>query len=130
MNQKQELYHTMNLTVASILMTYGFKLITFTHILRDDGKESKEFWFEGQSASCPFKAEEVGFYATKGAETLRDKDAENPILWMRGVMTNRVTLIEIIKTAPRMVEISNGTRKALIAETASEETRRQVAAML
>jgi hypothetical protein len=29
-----------------------------------------------------------------------------------------------------MVEISNGSRKALIAETASEETKRQVAAML
>jgi hypothetical protein len=130
MESKQEMFPTMNLSVASILMTYGFKLITFTHILRHDGKESKEFWFEGQSSSCPMKAEEVAFYATKGAEILREKDAESPILWMRGVMTNRSTLIEIIKTAPRMIEISNGSRKALIAETASEETRRQVAAML
>lgn len=130
MNQRQELYHTTNLSVASILITCGFKLITFTHIIRDDGKESKEFWFEGQSATCTMKAEEVAFYATKGAEALREKDAESPVLWMRGVLTNRGTLIEIIKKAPRMVEISNGTRKALIAETASEETRRQVAAML
>ena len=40
MNQKQELYHTMNLSVASILMTYGFKFVTFTHIIRADGRES------------------------------------------------------------------------------------------
>ena len=130
MNQKQELYHTTNLSAASILMTCGFKLVTFTHIVRDDGKESKEFWFEGQSATYGMKAEEVAFYATKGADALKEKDPENPVLWMRGVLTNRGTLIEIVKNAPRMVEISNGTRKALIAETASEETRRKVAEML
>lgn len=130
MNHKQEMYHTMNLSVAAILMTYGFKLVTFTHIIRDDGRESKEFWFEGQSATCSMKAEEVAFYATKGADALKEKDAENPVLWMRGVLANRTTLIEIIKKAPRMIEISNGTRKALIAETASEETRQQVAAIL
>ena len=58
------------------------------------------------------------------------KDKESPVLWMRGALMNRTTLVEIVKTSPRMVEISNGSRKALIAETASEETKRQVAAML
>lgn len=130
MNQKQELYHTMNLMVASVLMTYGFKFITFTHIVRADGKESKEFWFEGRSDDCPYPAEQVAFYATKGAESLREKDAESPVLWMRGALTNRTSLIDIIKNTPRMIEIKNGSRSALIAETASEETRRQVAEML
>lgn len=120
----------MNIMVASVLMTYGFKFITFTHIVRADGKESKEFWFEGNSESCSLKAEQVAFYATKGAEGLAKEDPENPILWMRGVLDNRTSLIAIIKNSPRMVEIKNGTRSALIAETASEETRRQVAEML
>lgn len=130
MNQKQELYHTMNLSVASILMTYGFKFVTFTHIIRADGRESKEFWFEAQSPECPLKAGEVAYYATKGHEDMLAKDKESPVLWMRGALMNRSTLVEIVKTSPRMVEISNGSRKALIAETASEETKRQVAAML
>jgi hypothetical protein len=130
MNQKQELYHTMNLSVASILMTYGFKFVTFTHIIRADGRESKEFWFEAQSTECPLKAGEVAYYATKGHEDMLAKDKESPVLWMRGALMNRSTLVEIVKTSPRMVEISNGSRKALIAETASEETKRQVAAML
>ena len=116
--------------VASVLITYGFKFVTFTHILRADGRESKEFWFEAQSPECPMKAEEVAYFATKGHEEMEGKDKENPILWMRGVMMNRTTLIDIVKRSPRMVEISNGTRRALIAETASEETKRQIAAML
>ena len=120
----------MNLSVASILMTYGFKFVTFTHIIRADGRESKEFWFEAQSPECPLKAGEVAYYATKGHEDMLSKDKESPVLWMRGALMNRSTLVEIVKTSPRMVEISNGSRKALIAETASEETKRQVAAML
>lgn len=124
------MFHTMNLMVADVLMTYGFKLITFTHIVRKDGKESKEFWFEGTSPECGFNAEKVAHYLTKGAEELREKNPESPILWMRAALMNRGELIGIIKDTPRMVEITNGTRSALIAETASEETRRKVAAML
>jgi len=120
----------MNIMVASVLMTYGFKFITFTHIIRGDGRESKQFWFEAQSPECPMKAGEVAYYATKGHSDLASKDKENPVLWMRGVLMNRNTMIEIVKNSPRMIEISNGSRKALIAETASEETKRQVAAML
>ena len=130
MNERQEYFHTMNLMVASVLMTHGFKFITFTHIVRSDGKESKEFWFEGRSEHCTLSAEEVAFYATKGADVLKDKDAEHPILWMRGVLENRTSLIDIIKNTPRMIEISNRGRKALIAETATEETRRRIADML
>lgn len=130
MNPKQELYHTMNIMVASVLMTYGFKFVTFTHIIRADGRESKEFWFEANSDDCQLKAGEVAYYATKGHEDMLAKDKESPVLWMRGALMNRTTLVEIVKTSPRMVEISNGSRKALIAETASEETKRQVAAML
>ena len=120
----------MNIMVASALMTYGFEFITFTHIIRADGRESKEFWFNANSKDCPLKAGEVAYYATKGHEDMASKDKESPILWMRGALMNRTTLIEIVKNSPRMVEISNGSRKALIAETASEETKRQVAAML
>ena len=62
------MYHTMNLMVAHVLMTYGFKLITFTHILRADGKESKEFWFDSNSPECEFTAEQAARYLTTGVD--------------------------------------------------------------
>lgn len=130
MNDKKAMYHTMNLMVATILMSYGFKLITYTHIKRSNGKESKEFWFDTISPTCELTAEEAAFYVTKGVETLQAKDAEHPLLWMRAVLMNRNQLVEIIKAAPRMVEITNGSRKALIAENASEDAKRKIAAML
>ena len=127
---KQELFSTQNLSVASVLMTHGFKMVTFTHIVRSDGKQSKEFWFEASSKHCDFNAEQVAFFVTKGSEDLRQTAPEDPILWMRGVLTNRNTLVEIVKTAPRMVEIRNGNRRALISADATDETKRQIAAML
>lgn len=124
------MYHTMNIMVSTILLSYGFKLITYTHITRQDGKESKEFWFESNSPHCEFTAEKVAHYATKGADELKGKDAEHPILWMRAGLMNRNQIVEIIKKAPRMVEISNGPRRALIAADASDEAKRKIAAML
>jgi hypothetical protein len=130
MNQKQAMFHTMNIMVATILMSYGFKLITYTHITRADGKESKEFWFEANSDTCEFTAEQASIYLTKGSDELSAKDPEHPLLWMRAVLMNRNQLVEIIKKAPRMVEITNGPRRALIAANASDETKRKIAAML
>lgn len=129
-NMKQELFSTQNLSVASVLMTCGFKMVTFTHIVRSDGKESKEFWFDSSSESFPYKAEQVAYYVTKGHQDLYRTAPEHPVLWMRGALTNRNTLIEIVKNAPRMVEIRNGNRRALISADATEETKRQIAAML
>lgn len=133
----------MNIMVADILLTYGFKLQTFTSIVRADGKESKEFWFDSKSPDCQVpmtplnrkrkhwsQADYVSHYATKGSDELRVIDPEHPLLWMRAALMNRNQLIEIIKKAPRMVEITNGSRRALIAENASEETKRKIAAML
>ena len=133
----------MNIMVADILLTYGFKLLTFTSIIRTDGKESKEFWFDSKSTDCQVpitpldrdrkhwsQADYVSHYATKGSDDLKAIDPEHPLLWMRAAMMNRNQLIEIIKNAPRMVEITNGTRRALIAENASEETKRKIASML
>jgi hypothetical protein len=133
----------MNIMVADILLTYGFELQTFTSIIRADGKESKQFWF---SANCPdcrvpitpldrdrkgwSQADYVSHYATKGADELKAIDPEHPLLWMRAALMNRNQLIDIIKNAPRMIEIKNGERTALIAENASPETKRKIAAML
>jgi len=127
---KQELYSTQNLSVASVLLTHGFKMVTFTHIVRADGKQSKEFWFEASTPLCKYKANEVAYYVTKGFEDLQKTAPEDPVLWMRGALTNRNTLVEIVKTAPRMVEIRNGNRRALISADATEETKRQIAEML
>lgn len=120
----------MNIMVADILLTYGFKLETFTHVMRADGKESKEFWFSASSPKCEFDAQKVADYATTKHEELEAKDKEHPILWMRAALMNRNQLVQIIKEAPRMVEINNGKRKCLISENASEETKRQVAEMI
>jgi len=120
----------MNIMVATCLMSYGFKLITYTHIRRADGKESKEFWFSATSPKCAFDAETVAQYATTRHEELEAKDIEHPILWMRAALMNRNQLVEIIKQSPRMVEIHSNGRKILISETASEETKRQIAAMI
>lgn len=130
MNDKTAMYHTMNIMVATILLSYGFKLITYTHITRQDGKESKDFWFEANSSNCEFTAEQVANYATKNADELKSKDSEHPLLWMRAALMNRNQLVEIIKKAPRMVEITNGPRRALIAADASDEAKRKIAAML
>lgn len=130
MKDKQELYHTMNIMVADILLTYGFELLTYTHIVREDGKHSKEFWFSSTCSDCEYPAEQVAYYATKGADELTERDPDHPILWMRSALMNRNQLVEIIKAAPRMVEISNGSRRALIAENATDETKRKIAAML
>lgn len=130
MNDNTSMYHTMNIMVASLLLSYGFKLITYTHIVREDGKESKEFWFECTSPDCEHTAEDVGRYATKSWQDLKDRDAEHPLLWMRAALMNRNQIIEIIKKAPKMVEITNGNRRALIAANASDETKRKIAAML
>ena len=133
----------MNLMVASILYSYGFELLTFTSIIRADGKESKQFWFESASEECQVpttpldrerkhwsQADYVHHYATKGSDELKAIDPEHPILWIRAAMMNRNQLIDIIKNAPRMIEIKNGERTALIAENATEETKRKIAAML
>ena len=130
MNKTQKLYHTLNLTVADILLTLGFKLETFTHIVRSDNKESKEFWFAAESDKCEFQADKVAHYATKGARELEAINPEHPILWIKAALENRNQLIDIIKKSPRMVTIYNGEKTALIAETASAETRRQVAELL
>lgn len=130
MSEKLELYHTMNVMVATILLSYGFEIVTFTHIVRNDGKESKDFWFNARSKSCPFDAQTVAKYATKDAEELQAKDPEHPLLWMRAALMNRNTIVDIIKSVPRMIEITNGNRRALIKEGTSEETKRQIAALL
>lgn len=130
MEQRQELFHTMNIMVASVLMTYGFKLITYTHILRSDGKESKEFWFNNKSSDCDMSAADAANYLTKEVEKLKAKNPEHPLLWMRGALLNRGEIVGIVKKTPRMIQIRNGDRSALIAENASEETKRQIAELL
>jgi hypothetical protein len=130
MENKQELYHTQNVMVANALITYGFRFVTFTHVVRHDGKQSKEFWFETKSPDCEFSAELAGHYLTKGHEDLAKIDKNHPLLWLRAFAQNRGDLISIIKNAPRMIEIRNGDRSALISENASPETRRKIAALL
>lgn len=130
MKPNQKLFHTMNLMVADILLTYGFELVTFTHIVRADGKQSKEFWFNATSDKCEFDAERVAAFVTTKHEELEKTNKEHPLLWMRAALVNRNQLLQIIKDAPRMVEVTNGSRRVLISENASAETRRQIAEML
>lgn len=130
MKQKQELFHTMNLMVFSMLLSYGFKLIGYTKIIRADGKISNDFWFEGSCENCEFSAEKVAYYATTGTEELRKKSPDHPILWMKNALLYRNDGVGIIKNAEPLVEIRKGERTALVPASASEETKRKISEML
>lgn len=127
--QKQELFHTTNLKAATALLTMGFEKVCISKVRRDDGKESIVFWFNAENAEG-MKAATVYNGMTKGGEKLAKSDPENPINYMRCFASNRDELVADIQQTPRMVEIQKDGRRALIAETASDETKRQIAEMI
>lgn len=129
MNEKQELFHTINLKVATALLTLGFEKVTISKIVRADGKESVVFWFNAANADG-LRADTVLDGMTRGGDALAEKDPENPINYMRVFAHNRDELVADIHKTPRMVEVAKDGRRVLIAETASEETKRKIAEML
>jgi len=126
---KQELFYTSNIKVATALLTLGFTKETITRTKRSDGKESVVFWFDS-TAPDGTKAEKVMHAMTKGAADLAKKDPENPLCYLYAYANNRDEIIRDVHSTPRMIEIEKDGRKVAICETASEETRRKIAAMI
>jgi hypothetical protein len=123
---KREMFHTTNLKAASALVTLGFELLNppVTRTVRDDGVESTVFWFEPINKEGK-KAIEVYRDMTKGSEKLRASDPENPINYMREVLSNRDELISLIRNVPRHVIINRNGRSIAIREDATKEQKDQ-----
>lgn len=127
---RQELFSTINLKVATALLTLGFKKVTLTTIRQHDGRESRVFWFEGTNDKGD-KAQSIAHSFTAGVDNLAAKDPEGVLYHLYAYAHNRDELIKDVHAAPRMVEIITPEgRRLMIAETASEETRQKVAAMI
>ena len=128
---KQELFHTINLKAAVALATMGFKMHTqpVSRLVRSDGRESVEFWFEctndkGQSA------EEIYRGMTKEADILNENDPENPLNYIRSALANRDVLVDIIRQTPRYVEIVHSGKRIAIREDATENDKKEMSKLL
>jgi hypothetical protein len=82
------------------------------------------FWFEPINKEGK-KAIEVYRDMTKGSEKLRASDPENPINYMREVLSNRDELISLIRNVPRHVIINRNGRSIAIREDATKEQKDQ-----
>lgn len=127
----QDLFHTMNLKVAAALATMGFEANNppVLRIVRDDGVESVQFWFEATNNRGE-KAMDIAKGMTKGGDALNKSDPENVINYMRCFAQNRDEMVSLIKNTPRQIEVKNGGRKMLLSENASDDAKRKAAAML
>jgi len=123
---KKEMFHTTNLKAATALVTLGFDLLNppVTRTIRDDGEESTVFWFEPRNKDGR-KAIEVYRDMTKGSDSLRESDPENPINYIREALSNRDELIKLIRNTPRNVVIKRMGKTIAIREDASEEQKKQ-----
>lgn len=127
MQEHETLFHTTNLKVSAALVTLGFEFASppVTRTVRADGNESTVFWFKPENTEGK-KAVEVLRDMTKGADALNATDPENPINYMRAVLANRDELISLIRDCPRGVVIERNGKRIIIAENATEETKRKV----
>jgi hypothetical protein len=120
----REMFHTTNLKAATALATLGFDLLTppVTRTVRDDGEESTVFWFEPRNKDGR-KAMDVYRDMTKGSDTLRASDPENPINYIREALSNRDELISLIRNTPRNVVIKRDGRSIAIREDATQDQK-------
>lgn len=129
MTNNREFFHTTNVKVATALLTLGFEKITISSMTRSDGQNSIVFWFAGSNADG-LKASSVFHGMTKGGDALARKEPENIINYLRCYAGNRDELIADIHHTPKMVVIEKDGQKIAICETASDETKRQIAKMI
>jgi hypothetical protein len=126
--EKYALFHTTSIKAATALLTLGFEKVAISKTNRD-GRDSIVFWFSGMN-SDGLDAQTIYAGMTHGGDALMRKDPENVVNYLRCFASNRDELIADIHKTPRMVEIVKDGRKVSISEHASEETKRQIAAMI
>lgn len=127
--EKQRLFHTTSVKVATALLTLGFQKLAISRMKRSQNRETVVFWFsptnaEGITASSVCKG------MTAGADVLMRKDPENVINYLRCALANRDELIADIHNTPRMIVIEKDGRTVAISENASEATKKSIADMI
>lgn len=128
MTEQTHLFHTTNVKAATALLTLGFPKIAISKVRRGS-KDSIVFWFNSKNEFGE-DAADVYVGMTTGGDALSRKDPENVINYLRCYASNRDELIDDIHKTPRMVEVEIGGQKVMVSEHASEETKRQIAAMV
>ena len=113
------------------LATMGFKMNKppVTRLVRTDGKESTEFWFEGVNDKGQ-DASQVYRQMTKEGDELEAKDPENPLCYIRAALANRDVLVDIIRNTPRLIEIEHNGKRIAISEHASDKTKQEMTRFL
>ncbi len=131
MEPNKRFFHTINLKCAVALATLGFKMNKppVTRLVRTDGKESAEFWFEGENAKGQ-DASQVYRQMTKEGDELEEKDPENPLCYIRAALANRDVLVDIIRNTPRLIEIEHNGKRIAISENASDKTKQEMTRFL
>jgi hypothetical protein len=67
---------------------------------------------------------------TSGGDALNESDPENIINYLRAFAANRDTLIDIIRSTPRLIEIERNGKKIAVYENASAETKAKIASRI
>ena len=131
MECNKKFFHTINLKAAVALATLNFKMNKppVTRLVRTDGKESTEFWFEGENDKGQ-DASQVYRQMTKEGDELEAKDPENPLCYIRAALANRDVLVDIIRNTPRLIEIEHNGKRIAISENASDKTKQEMTRFL
>ena len=131
MDCNKKFFHTINLKAAVALATMGFKMNfpPVTRLVRTDGKESTEFWFEGENDKGQ-DASQVYRQMTKEGDELEAKDPEHPICYIRAALANRDVFVDIIRNTPRLIEIEHNGKRIAISENASDKTKQEMTRFL
>lgn len=126
---KQRLFHTTSVKVATALLTLGFEKLAISRMKKADHRETVVFWFSPINADG-LEASTVCKGMTAGADVLMRKDPENVINYLRCALANRDELIGDIHKTPRMIVVEKDGRKVAISENASEATKKAIAQMI
>lgn len=131
-------YFATEIKLASILTSYGIPRresdpIT-CEIIKENGKEERrhKFWFDISDKNDADKchAIETDFFAAKNWETL-NRDAEDPLYWMKGALENRDALVHEIRNQVSPMEvITVGDKTVIIGHRLSEENKKKLKNML
>ena len=124
-------FHTINLKAAVALATLNFKMNKppVTRLVRTDGKESTEFWFEGVNDKGQ-DASQVYRQMTKEGDELEATDPENPLCYIRAALANSDDLVDIIRNTPRMIEVEYKGKRIANSENASDKTKQELTRFL
>jgi hypothetical protein len=128
--QPLDLFHTVNLKLASALLTLGWNLYEqepVTRIVNPDQTETTRFFFLSRHPETGASAFEVFKNFEKHAEVFATADPEHPLNYIRAALYNRDELVGLVKRTHRMVSIHRNGKRIAISEHADAETKQKLA---